>query len=296
MQRRAFLGLCGAGLAGLVNVPAQAFAPAGEAVKVGLTASLFPGLSDTLLAAASRPFRTLLESSTGVSGQVVQGGDPRTLADKLKQDKVQLGVFQGVEFAWARVFNSKLQPLVICVNQKRTVQAYLIVAASSSFKVPADLRGQCLAIPADTKEHCHVFLERKCLPAACAAKKFFKKVIPSGDVEEALDDVVDGNIGAALVDGLAWSSYRQDKAGCAARLRVLLHSEAFPCGVIACQEGRFPEKQVRQFRTGLVRAKDTEKGKQLLRFLRLTAFETLPADYDRLLTAVAKTYPPPAAK
>src|SRR5436305_14588987 len=123
MQRRAFLGLCGVGLAGLIEVPAWSGQLAPRVVKVGLTASLFPGLSDALLAAAAKPFRSLLESATGVSGQVVQGGDPRSLADRLKEDKVQLGVFQGVEFAWARVFNPKLHPLVICVNQKRTVQA-----------------------------------------------------------------------------------------------------------------------------------------------------------------------------
>jgi ABC-type phosphate/phosphonate transport system substrate-binding protein len=297
MQRRAFLGLCGVGLAGLLEAPAWARGPITKvAVKVGLTASLFPGLSDALLATAAKPFRSLLESATGVSGQVVQGGDPRALADGLKQDKVQLGVFQGVEFAWGRVFNPKLHPLVICVNQKRTVQAHLIVRSTSPFKAPIDLRSQTLAIPVDSKQHCHTFLERKCVPASSTVKKFFKEVKQSVDVEEALDDVFDGSAGAALVDGLAWAAYREDKPGCAAQLRVLLASDTFPCGIIACQEGRFPDKQVKQFREGLVGAKDTPRGKQLLRFLRLTGFETLPADYERLLTAVAKNYPPPAAK
>ena len=61
----------------------------------------------------------------------------------------------------------------------------------------------------------------------------------STDVEEALDDVIDGKAEAALIDGLAWESYCSAKPGCARRLRVLLSSEAFPSAVIACQKGRF---------------------------------------------------------
>src|SRR5437016_1370496 len=89
MQRRTFVGLCGAGLAGLIQMPSLTWA-ATDKVKVGLTATIMPGMTDVLLAAASRPFRSLLESATGLTGEVMQAGDARGLADKLKQDKVQL--------------------------------------------------------------------------------------------------------------------------------------------------------------------------------------------------------------
>jgi ABC-type phosphate/phosphonate transport system substrate-binding protein len=285
--------MCGLGLAGLVRVPVLA-APGSAAVKVGLTATIFPGMTAALLQAAARPFKTLLESSTGFKGQIVQGGVARALAKKLKDDRVQLGVFQGIEFAWARVSNPRLEPIVICANHGQTLRAYLLVRSSSKFKKPADLHGNTLSLPAETREHCKVFLERKCLPASSTPKKFFKKVQLSGDVEEALDDLVDGTVQAALVDGLAWSEYRRVKSGAARKLRVLLSSEPFPCAMIAYQSGRFEAEQVQRFREGLIAARDSRRGRQLLQFLRISGFESVPADYDRLLASIVKAYPPPA--
>jgi ABC-type phosphate/phosphonate transport system substrate-binding protein len=279
-------------LAGLVPVLGRA-ATTATAVKVGLTGTIFPDMSELLLRAATRPFRSLLESATGLTGQVVQSGDARSLADKLKQDKVQLGVFQGIEFAWARVSNPKLEPIVICVNYQRTLKAFLVVRAASEYRSPADLRDKVLTMPPETREHCKVFLQRKCLPAGLNADKFYKKVALAGDVEEALDDVLDRQADAALVDGLPWGSYRKSKPGCGKQLRVLLSSEAFPCGVIACQQGRFQPERVQHFRTGLAAAGKTPRGRQLLDFLRITGFETPPDGYDRLFGSIVKAYPPP---
>jgi ABC-type phosphate/phosphonate transport system substrate-binding protein len=292
MQRRTFLGLCGVGLAGLVPVPAWA-RPA-LSVKVGLTDSIFPNLSPAMLQAAGRPFRVLLESATGLSGQVVQAGNAKGLGLKLKEDRVQLGVFQGIEFAWARQSNPKLEPIVLCVNQDRILRAFLVVRAGSSFHNPDDLRNRTLAIAAEARQHCQVFLRRKCVPDGTPPEKFFKKVVRSADVEEALDDVVDGKVQVAVVDHLAWGSYRKAKAGCARKLRVLLESGPFPCTLVACQQGRFTAARVQHFREGLVAARDTRRGKQLLEFLRMTGFEVPPGDYDQVFVNAARAYPAPA--
>jgi ABC-type phosphate/phosphonate transport system substrate-binding protein len=291
-MRRTFLPLFSMGLLGLLVVPSLVSAGK-ETAKLGLTNSVFPGLSEKRLQEAARPFRSLFETSTGFTGPVAHGGDPKSLAEKLKQDKVQLGVFQGIEYAWARTWDPKLQPIVICVNQKRTLDAHLIVRANSAFKKPADLRGKVLVLPEESREHCNVFLRRKCISDDSTPKKFFKKVDKAADVEEALDDVVDGKAQATVVDGLAWSSYRAAKPGAAKRLHVLLASEQFPATVVACQSGRFSAAQLKRIRDGLIGARRTAKGKQLLEQLRLTGFEAVPADYERLVSDIVKAYPPP---
>jgi ABC-type phosphate/phosphonate transport system substrate-binding protein len=229
---------------------------------------------------AARPFRTLLEQATGVSGTVVQGGSPRQLADRLARDQVQLGVFQGVEFAWAKTFNNRLHPLVLCVNQTRTVRAYLIVRASWKGASVADLEGRVLAVPQETREHCRAFLERCCVTARKAPRTFYKTITTAADAEEALDEVHDSNATAA------------GKPGCAGRLRVLLASDPFPSSVVAIQTGRFDAGQVSRFRDGLVSAGGTARGQRMMELLRMTAFEAIPADFDQLLNAVAKAYPP----
>jgi ABC-type phosphate/phosphonate transport system substrate-binding protein len=290
MRRRAFLGLCGVGVVALLR-DSQAVARAQDGITVGLTGTIFPGLSDAMLAMAAKPFRSLLEEATGVSGTVVQGGKPGDLAAKLKKDEVQLGVFQGVEFAWAKVSNPKLEPIVICVNHTRTLKAYLIVRASDKGAQVADLKGKTLVLPTETREHCRAFLECKCVTASAKPNQFYKAVNTAADVEEALDEVCDGNATAAVVDGLAWASYKKGKPGCAKKLRVLEVSEAFPSSVVACQSGRFSAEQIQRFREGLIAAKDSARGKKMMEFLRITGFESVPADFDDLLKTVAKEYP-----
>jgi ABC-type phosphate/phosphonate transport system substrate-binding protein len=295
MRRRAFVSLCGAGLLGLFRGPTPVWAAA-EVVRVGLTDTLFPGLSGALLQAATRPFKTLLESALGTAGRIVLAGDERKLADRLNQNKVQFGIFQGVEFAWARLSNPRLEPIALCVRQQRELKAYLLVAAGSAFKKPAELRGKVLAVPDQTRHHCQVFLRRRCVPEPGTPEAFYKKVVNCADVEEALDEVVDGRAQAAVVDGLAWTSYRTAKPGAAAKLRVLLPSETFPCAVIACQTGRYSAAELRRFRDSLVTVGNSRRGRRLLELLRLSRFEAIPADYDRLLKAIATAYPVPKSK
>src|SRR5262249_35078203 len=158
------------------------------------------------------------EDATGMSGAVVQGGSPRELAGKLKKDEVQLGVFQGVEYAWARTFNDKLVPLVICVNQARTLKAYLIVRAAWQGSKVSDLEGTSLILPAERREHCRAFLDYKCVSGDKAPTKFYSAIKTAEDVEEALDEVCDGNATATVVDGLPWSAFGKAKPGRAKKL------------------------------------------------------------------------------
>jgi ABC-type phosphate/phosphonate transport system substrate-binding protein len=294
-MRRKLLGAMGMGL--LVLLGPSVLAPAAdERVKVGLTDTIFPGLKGARLQKAVRPFRSLLEKATEERGEAVQAGDTKALAALLKEGKVQMGVFQGYEYAWAREINPGLEPIVISVPGEKKLHAYLVVRSSSSCKKPADLRKKVLARPSELPAHCKLFLERKCLPESSTPSKFYKKVQRTEDTEEALDNVVNGLAQAALVDGRAWVSYRESKPGAARKLRVLLASEPFPCAVIATQRGRYSADRVKRVRESLVNARRTKRGQQLLEQLRLTGFEPMPADYGKLLDKVARDYPPPWKK
>jgi hypothetical protein len=57
-----------------------------------------------------------------------------------------------------------------------------------------------------------------------------------------------------------------------------------------------PEGLLERFREGMIAAKDTTRGRQLLELCRITRFEAPPADYEHMLTEIAKAYPPPVAK
>jgi ABC-type phosphate/phosphonate transport system substrate-binding protein len=242
-----------------------------------------------------RPFKSLLESQTGVTGQVIASGDAEALGRQIKEDQVQLGVFHGVEFAWARAKNPELKPLLIAVNENRFLRAVLVVRKDSPATTPADLYGKGIALPRLSREHCRLFLERRCVKRGCKIDNHSQEITNSGDVEDALDAVVDSQISGAVVDTVALDSYAKLKPGRSAKLRALQQSEAFPCAVVAYMPGVLSDSLLERFRDGMIGAKENPRGKALLELCRITRFEAVPAEYEQMLSDIAKAYPPPPA-
>ncbi len=273
------------------GLTAQAANPA--PVRIGLVQTLFRDVPDFLIPLGLRPMKVLMESQTGVSGDLVPAGDADHLARQLKDNDMQLGVFHGVEFAWVHEKYPTLRPLVIGVNEHPYVRALLVVRADCSCTAAAGLQGKVMALPRMSREHCRLFLQCRCCGADQAPEKFFGRVATPANVEDALDDVVDDNAQAAVVDEVEYNAYGKDKPGRGGRLKVLQASESFPCAVIAYQPGALPQKQLDAFRDGLLKAHDNPDARPLLQANHMTGFEAVPADYEKELNDILKAYPPP---
>jgi len=282
----------GVSLALLAALAPEAGAQSGRTVKIGLVESLSRGLPPSLVRMVMQPFKTLMEQQTGLSGDVVAGGDTFALAKKMADDQVQVGVFHGHEFAWAKQKHPKLEPIAVCVNKQRSVRVLLVVNTTSRANSHADLAGKSLAYARTNRDHCRLYLEKKCVKAGSTPEKYFQ-MAQTADAEESLDQVVTGKAAGAVVDATAMEDYRSEKPGRSKKLRVLQQSEAFPPGVIAYFSGRFAAKDVRSFRDGLVNAKNTPRGRAMLDMLKLTAFEAPPSDFDTTVKTIAAAYPPP---
>jgi ABC-type phosphate/phosphonate transport system substrate-binding protein len=281
----------------LLPAPGESAAPGGKVIRVGLVGTLFRNMPEPIMQVAMRPFKSLLEDQTGMTGELVAGGDATNLAKLLKQDKVQFGVFHGVEFAWARQKNPSLRPLIVAVNGRPHVHAVVLVPQDSKAATCADLKGKTVGLPADSREHCRLFFDRRCVAPGCCPEKFFGRVVYPGDVEEALDDVVDGKLDAMVVDGLTLEAFQKLKPGRAARLRTLRRSEAFPAAVVAYHPGSLSDDLLTRFRDGLLGASSSRRGQRLLEMCKITSFKLVPDDYEEMLKAIAKAYPPaPPAK
>ena len=265
-------------------------------IRIGLVRTLFRDTPASLVDVLSQPLKALMQSQAGMSGELSVAGDAFDLSKKLKENTVQLGVFHGFEFAWARQRNPGLKPLVVVVCHHRQLHAHLIVRKDSPASCCADLKAKSVAIPQGSREHCHLYLQRRCPGAGTDPKRFFSEITTPGSTEEALDDVIDGAVQAAIVDRYALDQYQQDKPARCNRLRVLCQSEMFPTGVVAYQEGSLDDATLRRFHDGMVGAGKTERGRELLKLCRITSFEDVPADYDQLLSDIAKAYPARAAK
>jgi len=273
-----------------------AVADDGHTVCIGLVSSLFRDTSESLMQIAMRPFRSLLEAQTGMSGRIVFGGAPEQLGQRLKEGEVHLGIFHGVEFAWAKAKYPKLKPLLIAVNKQLSLRAHLVVRADNQIKDLGDLKGRMVGMPALSREHCWLFLERRCVPAEQTPEKYFARINRPRDACYAIDDVIDGSLHAAVIDDADLVAYRKQYPQCSDKVKSLICSEAFPCAVIAYYPGTLDEHMLDQFRSGMLSAKDSRQGRQTMQMCRITRFEEVPEDFEKTLEDIAKAYPPPSCK
>jgi phosphonate transport system substrate-binding protein len=277
----------------MTEPPAAGEQPKDGVIRIGLTDTLFRDNPEARTERAARPFKSLLEAQTGLSGEVVPGIKPDDLGRQLKDGKVQLGIFQGYEFAWARQKDSDLKPLMIAVNRQQHLRAMIAVRADSAAGSLGDLKGKTIAVPRRIREHCQLFLDRRCAAAGGAPKEFFAKVLTPTTGEEAVDAVVNGQVDAALADGVFLDWYEKNKAARYAKLKFVEKSEVFPATAVVYRKGALSDATLDRLRKGMVSAKDNPRGVELMQMCQMTSFEPVPDDYDKLLTEIAKAYPAP---
>jgi len=294
--RRGGIGLAVCAI-GLALLPAwsraqQAHSPT-TTVKIGLVDSLFRDVPASLIKYVAPPFEKLMLEQTGMVAEVVTAGDAYDVGKLLSDGKVQFAVLHGFEFAWARQKYPDLKPLVIAVNRHRSLKAHLVMRSDNETTDLSGLKGKSVSLPKRSRAHSIVFWERELTKAGISSQSFFGKVINHASMEEAMDDVVRGTVDAVLVDGLALENYEQVKPGCFIRLKNLKESVHFPPGVVAIREGAVDAATLARFRQGVNTAHETARGRELMAMWKLTAFENVPADFERELSEIMSIYPPP---
>lgn len=267
-----------------------------EVLPIGMSDTAFHEVPEDQSKDAMKSLEDLVKKQTGMRGVFTTEKEIDKLAEQLTNDKYKLGVFMGYEFAWAHQKNPKLKPLVIAINEYKVAHAHLLVRADSSAKEFGDLKGKPFAMPNGSKAHCRLVLERRCQAQGKDAKDFFEKVTTPTNIEEALDDVIEGKVQATLVDGYGLERYRKRKPGLAKKLKELQKSEAFPADVVVYYEGHMSDDDLRRFRDGMIKSHKDDDGKRTLGLWKLSAFELVPKDYEKTVEAIAKAYPPPEKK
>src|SRR5439155_17447571 len=72
-----------------------------------------------------------IKTETGFDNDIVRQKDYQELARKMAKGELQLGVFQGFEFAWAQEKDAKFRPLALAVDVYPYRYAYLMVGRDS---------------------------------------------------------------------------------------------------------------------------------------------------------------------
>jgi ABC-type phosphate/phosphonate transport system substrate-binding protein len=262
-------------------------------VKIVMVETLFADVPQTLVNVMARPFSSLIKEQAGVNGQLIVAGDALHVGRLLHENRYQLGIFQGIEFAWAQQKFPDLRPLMLAVSKHHHLHAKLVVDKDADVSSFASLKGKTVALPLRSKAHVRLFLEKNCAKVGdCDAKDFFGKITRPSGVEDALNDILLGNVQAAVVDSLGLEYYAADKPGCYGGLKVIQVSEPFPTGVIAYRDGVLDKKMLDRFKDGMVNANKSERAVQYMNMFQLTAFESVPADFPQTVANILKAYPP----
>ena len=257
-----------------------------QRLRIAFVESLFRDSPAALAKPVIDAFGAMVQAQTGLEAEVLRGEDSNRLGRKICENDVQFGIFQGVEYAWAKQKHPELKPLMIIINQHPQRHGALVVRADSKAKDFADLKGKPAAMPLSSRCHCELFLERG--TAGVAAKTFFSDFQRPGNAEDMLDDLVDGQLECAVVDVVALESFARRKPARFAKLKVLKKSEPFPATVVAYRPGKLDGKRLAQFTDGLMRSNESILGRHLMMLWRMSAFEKVPGDFDRQLEEIVK--------
>jgi ABC-type phosphate/phosphonate transport system substrate-binding protein len=284
------------GLLTLCVLSAPGYAQQGKKIEVlhiGTSGALaLNAASGTKEETAIEALRGFIKSETGFDNDIVRAKNYEELVRKMASGQLHLGVFQGYEFAWALEHDSKLRPLALAVDVYPFRYAYLIVRRDSKVSNFAQLQGQVLSLPNVGQSQLRLYVERLSQENGKPVEAFFSKVTTPDNIEDALDDVVDGVVQVATVDRVGLEAYRRRKPGRFNKLRELMRSEPFPPPLVADYEGVLDKQTRKRFQDGLLNANRKEKGQALLTLFRLTGFELPPSNFGQALAETRKKYPP----
>jgi ABC-type phosphate/phosphonate transport system substrate-binding protein len=267
-----------------------------DVLHIGATGTLTGEADSQKEKGAIQTLRRFIKEATGFTNNITREKDWQHLVDRMKKGELQVGVFQGYEFAWAQEKDPALKPLALAVNGQRYPVAYVLAHRDNAARDFAGLKGHPLCLPITNQDYPRLFLERQSEANGQKADAFFSKITTPDNIEDALDDVVDRKLQAVVVDGGALEAYQRRKPGRAKQLKVVARSGPFPPAVVAYHGSTLNEATRRLLKDGLLGAANKQKGEMLLTLARLTGFEDVPADFPKVLAATRTAYPPPEAQ
>src|SRR5262249_29476319 len=85
-----------------------------------------------------------IKSETDFDSEVVPLSGYRELAEQLDKGQLQIGVFAGFEFAWAKERYPELRPLALAINEFPNQYVHIVTRRDNPAKDFAGLQGQTL--------------------------------------------------------------------------------------------------------------------------------------------------------
>jgi hypothetical protein len=256
-------------------------------LRIGMMASITAEVPASKRELSDEVFHDLIRDLTGFDSVNFSGVDVWAAAKQLNLGKWEVGLFQGVEFAWIQDKNPKLEPLAVA-KTSGPIKAVLVVM-KGKYAGFADLKGKNAYVQSSLS--CQLYADKE---TGGKATEFFANLWQVRVADDALDDILRGKAQAAVVDTLSLKDYQAINPGRFARLAIIAESPEFPPAVVVyAKGGELSAKTLDILRKGLYKANQTDKGRETLSTLHIVGFVAPPADYQERLKKIAKIYPAP---
>lgn len=258
-------------------------------LRIGILATMGEGKPPRYREIGPSELNQLVHQFTGLRSITLQGLDAFTAARQLEKRKWDLGVFTGIEFAWAQKRYPDLRPLMLAVTQESDLRAVLTVRKGSLIKGFADLKGQEVSI-LESELVCRLFTDKN-VPAQ--PRNTFAKFFQAPTGQDALTDVLSGKVKAAIVDTPTLKHFQELYPGRYMNLTILARSPAFPPPVVVYRQDSLPDTLLMKFRNGMLGANKSEKGRVALQDFGILRFQEVPGDFQKTIADIAGEFPPP---
>ena len=178
-----------AALAVIPSALVNAWQNKSDPLRIGTSGNLTGVKEGSKEKAALTTLQAFIKDETGMNDEIMRQKNWRELAEKMSKGDLQIGVFQGYEFAWAHEQTPGLKPLALAVNVHLYPTAYVVARRDDSAKDFAGLQGQSLCIPDTGEPFLRLFVEHECQANGKDLKNFFSKITSRDNVEDCIDDV-----------------------------------------------------------------------------------------------------------
>ena len=200
--------------------------------------TLFQGIPTFLIQAGAGPFKKMMLAKTGMDGNIVVPDDAMSLAAQIDDGKIQSGVMQGHEFAWAREKYPSLIPIAVTVPMQ-PVQAFCVVRWDAAATNIGQLKNGMISLPPVHRDYCELFLAKMKNEHMKGAN--FAGQLNAGTASEAIEQVIDGKSECTVVDCATIKFYEAVYPGQFKNVKVLCQSGPFPNACIVVKKGARPQ-------------------------------------------------------
>jgi phosphonate transport system substrate-binding protein len=248
-----------------------------ETIRFGLT-PVFLNDDVQLLSAIT----TYLEGATGYKIDLITRRTYQEVTSLLVSGQLDAAWICGYPFV---KYRSELELVAVPLwNGKPLYQSYLIAKSDRDASRLSDLRGDIHAFSDPDSNSGYLVTMAMLNENGFGRETFFKKTLFTYSHRNVIRAVASGLVQSGSVDGYVWEVMREIDPDLVARTKIVRKSEWFGFPPIAASKRFSQTDQIKALKKALLASSDTDAGRAMLDYLRLSGFAVAEASLFDLVS------------